>query len=156
MNCKQFNRIIYNGQIPASLSGEIESHARNCQTCSRELVLEKMTRELLRSYSSDSTELTHWDEVRMINRVKSRLQEMAERNQFSWENSIIAVRGWLVAFGAVALLLLALSGQMAINDSNNRQDQSLSKNTGINPDEEIISVNAAVAWPPIEEPEHVK
>lgn len=152
MNCRQVKRAISSNQTSSISFGELEAHTRACRSCSRELALEKLTYELFKCHSINVPDPSPWDEVRMVNRIKSRIRETGDRNAGSWENSIIAVRGWLLAFGIVAILLLALSSQMAINNYSNQQDQAQEARTEPNLGEDMISTNVAAGWLAGEEP----
>ncbi len=154
MNCRQAKRAIPDYlTLPDSYS-EVEDHVRSCRDCGRELALEKLTDELIKSHSLELPDPSYWDEVRLVNRIKSRIREIGDRNAGSWENAIIAVRGWLVAFGVVAILLLVLSSQMAISENDNRQDSAQNARTESNLGEDIVSNNVASGWLAGEEPEN--
>jgi len=79
---------------------------------------------------------------------------MGDRNAGSWENAVIAVRGWLIAFGVVAFLLLTLSGQIAISNSYNQQVPVQEARTEGSLGEDMISTNVAAGWLAGEEPEN--
>jgi len=154
MNCRQVKRAISGHQTTFGLTGELDAHVRSCESCRQKLAIEKITQELVRCHSLEVPDLSHWDEVRLVNRIKIRIREMGDRNAGSWENAVIAVRGWLIAFGVVAFLLLTLSGQIAISNSYNQQVPVQEARTEGSLGEDMISTNVAAGWLAGEEPEN--
>ncbi len=44
-------------------------------------------------------------------RVRNRIREMREQNVSSWEVAVMALRGWIVALGAAAIIFFFVSTQ---------------------------------------------
>ena len=158
MNCKQVKKYLRYSYSPTSdwQQSELEAHAQFCESCGRELAIGKLMDTLVLSYGNSDSDDSPWDEVRLANRIKSRIQEMGERGTGSWETGIIAVRGWLVAFGAAAVLLLVLSNQLTTNHSLDQTDRDQVSLSSPLPNEEIISSNFSSTGVFIEEPEHAQ
>lgn len=91
---------------------EASRHAESCEECSQLLVLESLTTSLLSVPAADAEfePSPFW-----FSKVKSRIQEMKEYGISSWEAAIMGLRGWIAAFGAVAMLLVALSLQWQLS-----------------------------------------
>lgn len=74
-----------------------------------EEVLELMLRarsEYIQSYEDDSSMRSQY----FTSRLMSRIKEMRENGEFSpWENYVASSRGWLLALGIVACLMLVPS-----------------------------------------------
>jgi hypothetical protein len=47
----------------------------------------------------------------LISKIRGRIQELREQRFGSWEIAVAAMRGWLVAFTTVAIILIAVSVQ---------------------------------------------
>jgi hypothetical protein len=73
--------------------------------------------------------------------IKARIRELSEQGINSWESAILALRGWVIAFGAAAVLLLAVSAQWhsSTPGASNDQDADLSTLSALN--EDYISGN---------------
>lgn len=164
MNCKQVKKSLRYGYSSATNSqqAEMEAHARFCKACGRELSIDRLMNTLVNSHSNSMPEESPWDEVRVANRIKSRIQEMNERGNGSWDTAIIAVRGWLLAFGAAAVLLLVLTNQLPATISSNLSEQSEQSDrdqvslTSPLMSEEIVSNNSPLTRTFGEDPEHAQ
>ena len=160
MNCAQVKKSLEFGHsslLTAQQQSELETHAQFCEACNQELAVERLMNLLVRSQADATVEESPWDEVRLANRIKARINEMNERGTGSWETAVIAVRGWLLAFGAAAILLLMLSNQLTTNtlselpDQNERDQASLSSPLM---SEDILTSNTASPKVLLEDPEH--
>jgi hypothetical protein len=156
MNCKQMRKSLRYGY--PQMTDEMEAHAQFCEPCRQELALSRLMDSLIDSYGEPVLEESPWDEIRLANRIKSRINEMSERSNTSWETAIISVRGWLLAFGAAAILLLVLSNQLPANNiSDQISDQTERDQVSLSSplmSEEILSSNSLPAGIFGEEPEH--
>lgn len=158
MNCKQVKKSLRYGYPPRTdwQQSELEAHAQSCESCGQELAIGKLMDTLVHSYGNSDAADSPWDEVRLANRIKSRIHEISERGTGSWETSIIAVRGWLVVFGAAAILLLALSNQLTTNNSLDQSDRDQISLSNPLMSEEIISSNSSSTGVFIEDPENAQ
>ncbi|MFN0085800.1 MAG: hypothetical protein ACKVX9_10465 [Blastocatellia bacterium] len=67
-----------------------------------------------------------------VARVRNRIRERREQNISSWETSVMAMRGWVIALGAAAILFFVVSTQLQSSPSlENSTDE-------INVTEELI------------------
>lgn len=156
MNCKQVKRLAKYSVPPLSDAWHenLESHVHSCSDCRRELAVDRLISVLMTSHSDAVPEESHWDKVRMINGIKARIQEANDQGAGSWDIAIIAVRGWLVAFGAAAILLLILSNQLATTRPLDMNDRELISQSASVWSEEIVSNNSPSPSILGEEPEH--
>ncbi|MEK7829781.1 MAG: hypothetical protein AAB401_01770, partial [Acidobacteriota bacterium] len=93
-------------------------HAMFCEKCREELATHSVIKSILISGAGiEADEHCEWEEVRLVNQVRARIQTARESGLSTWESAVISIRGWLVGFAAVAILLLALSGQLATRKS---------------------------------------
>lgn len=153
MTCKEINKLLNYGSSPGiNISQDIKNHAQSCVQCSEELVINNMLNILVTSHSDFSyPEQSPWDDVRLLNRIKTRIHEISERGTASWDTAIIAVRGWLLAFGVTAIVLLILSSQLATSPP---LDQTASEKIGRNWSEELVSTNSSPNLPSEEDAEN--
>ncbi len=159
MNCAQVKKSLEYDHFPltALQQSELEAHAQFCEACHQELAVDRLMSMLVNSQINPMAEDSPWDEVRLANRIKARINEMNERGTGSWETAVIAFRGWLLAFGAAAILLLMLSNQLTTNTLAELPDQSERDQVSLNSplmNEDILSNNTASPKVFAEDPEH--
>lgn len=150
MRCREVGRLITYGQdAERAARFEVTQHARSCEKCSEELAASSVIKTILESYSHTDNEQFVWEEARLVNRVKSGIQAAKENGLGTWESAVISIRGWLVGFAAAAILLLALSGQLAVSKpvdekDNGAPEQISSTNSTLT--EDLISSNTQANW----------
>jgi hypothetical protein len=156
MNCKQVKRSLRYGypQMMDLQQCEVEAHAQFCESCGQELALSRLMDTLIGSHEEPFLEESPWDEIRLANRIKSRIHEMSERSNSSWETAIISIKSWLLAFGAAAILLLVLSNQLPANNTSDQAERDQASLSSPLISEEILSSNSLPAGIFGEEPEH--
>ncbi|MEO6726616.1 MAG: hypothetical protein ABIU20_02650 [Blastocatellia bacterium] len=149
MTCREVKRLLRNDYSPALIkSHEIKSHARSCAKCNQELVISSLMRALVTSYGDASAnEHSPWDDVRLVNRIKSRIRAVNEYRAGSWDTAIIGARRWLLAFGAMAILLLVLSGRFATEGSLDQAASDKGSRSNPNWGEELVSTNSSPNLP---------
>jgi len=91
------------------------AHARRCEDCGQELAMERLTLALLKAYTSSENEVS--EPPYLMARIRARIRELGEQGVGSWESAILALRGWIFAFGAVAVLLLTMSVQWKFSNA---------------------------------------
>ncbi len=127
MKCKEIVRLLTYGQDDKPTARhEIARHTLNCKKCSEELAFNFAIKAIVKSHDFSETEnsvLEAWNEARLVNQVKARIQSARENGIGTWESAVISMRGWLVGFAAAAILLLALSGQLAVSNSADKKDE---------------------------------
>lgn len=126
MKCKEIVRLLTYGHDSEPVARyEIAQHASNCKKCQEELAINSAIRAIVKNHSieDDHSAWTVWDEVRLVNQVKARIQAGKDSELGTWESAVISMRGWLIGFAAAAILLLALSGQLAISNFANKKDE---------------------------------
>lgn len=75
-------------------------------------VQDALVRELLKARALDSAHVEYGDSAAeenfFLTRLRARIRErQAQTEGGVWENAVLAARGWLLAFGVIASLLLA-------------------------------------------------
>lgn len=117
------------------------SHAESCADCRK---VDSLMDSLLKSHAEVEHKdflQNHWNESRLTRRVFARIHELEESEAGTWESGVIAVRGWLVAFGTAAILLAALSSKLAINGGSTESADDNSSQVSRAANEDVISSN---------------
>ncbi len=127
MKCKEIVRLLtYGRDNEPAAQYEIAKHASTCKKCREELAFNFAIKAIVKGHDFSETEhsvLEVWNEARLVNQVKARIQTAKENGIGTWESAVISMRGWLIGFAAAAVLLLALSGQLAVNNSSDKKDE---------------------------------
>ncbi|MCI0663877.1 MAG: hypothetical protein L0220_22705 [Acidobacteria bacterium] len=85
--------------------------------------------------SSDEIEQTTSNPF-LISKIRNRIQELREQRFGSWEMAVAAMRGWLLAFATVAIILITVSVQWQPSTIMSDLDDELGAQ---NPAEYLIS-----------------
>ncbi len=137
MNCRDIKRKIL--FAPDSLeSAEVRRHVERCQNCRRSVAGERLTSMMIRSgmRGDDLQAVSPF----LMSRIRARIGELHDQGAGSWESAILALRGWLIAFGAVAAVLLLMTGLWGSRNSLTRDhDTELSSISNVN--EVLLSGN---------------
>jgi len=112
------------------------AHAEICSDCRKEIALARLTAALLKAYSPAEKEIG--EPADLMARIRARIRELGEQGVGSWESAVLALRGWIFAFGAVAILLLSMSVQWKLSNTP-RTDPVDDATSLINISEEFIS-----------------
>ncbi|HQR33909.1 MAG TPA: hypothetical protein PLK30_14325 [Blastocatellia bacterium] len=153
MKCKEIIRLMTYGRYAESAKYfDIIQHAFTCKNCREELTINSVINSLVKNHNFSDEEQSVWDEARLINQVKARIQSARENGVGTWESAVISFRGWLVGFAAAAILLLALSTQLAANNRIDKKEEGrldLISNTQqpSQMSEDLISSNTQVNRP---------
>lgn len=124
MKCKEVIRLLTYGQdSEAAAQIEITRHTATCQKCREELAVNSILKSIIKNHEFTEDEHSVWDELRLVNQVRSRIQLAKESGSGSWESAVISIRGWLVGFAAAAVLLLILSGQLAASNATAKKEE---------------------------------
>ena len=127
MKCKEIVRLLTYGRDNEPVARyEIAQHASICKKCREELAINAAIKTIVKSHNQNEnghSAFAAWEETRLVNQVKARIQSARENGIGTWESAVISMRGWLVGFAAAAILLLALSGQLAIRNSADKKDE---------------------------------
>lgn len=113
MECKEVNRIIkYRYVIPSDVNSQIIMHVRDCPACRNLIALDRLTFALIEARRPSDCEIDQdASKAFWVNKVKNRIREMREQHYSSWELALTTMRGWLAAFAAAAIILIAVSVQ---------------------------------------------
>lgn len=138
MKCREAIRLMtYGCDAAPSVRSAIQEHAASCSKCHPEFATHSMIKSLLKEFPGNKPEQDAWEETRLINQVRARIRANKENGLLTWESAIISIRGWLFAFAAAAIFLLALSGQLAIKQTQSglaapQNEDLISNNTQLN------------------------
>jgi anti-sigma factor RsiW len=138
MKCREAIRLMtYGRDAEAAVRSAIQEHAATCLKCRSEFATHSLFKSLLKEFPDAQIEQQVWEETRLINQVRARIRANRENGQLTWESAIISIRGWLFAFAAAAIFLLALSGQLAFKQNQSgaavpQNEDLISNNTQLN------------------------
>jgi hypothetical protein len=109
MNCKEIQTITKNGgALPGTSAAEAEDHIKNCMACKNLLLSERLAPAIIKAAGAPSSDTLHAaSNAMLIGRIKRRIQEIREQRSSSWEAAVEAMSGWLAAFAAAAIILVA-------------------------------------------------
>lgn len=145
MKCKEIIRLLTYGQDGDPIARyEIAQHALACKKCSEELAFHLAIKSIVKSHDFSEAEhsvLEAWNEARLVNQVKARIQSAKENGIGTWESAVISMRGWLVGFAAAAILLLALSVSNSVNNNEESKLDLISTAPVPSASEDLISSN---------------
>jgi len=110
MNCREARNIERQktgGQSDLILRrSEAREHIKACEPCRKAIYLDQLGASLIKAYSSPEPGSEAGPSPFFMTRLRARIE--SERSSV-WETAVTAARGWLLAFGGVAALLLAVS-----------------------------------------------
>lgn len=110
MKCTEIKKILKNeNNKDNAIHAQVMTHAEICGDCRREIALARLTSALLKAYSASGKDAG--EPTDLMARIRTRIRELGEQGVGSWESAVLALRGWIFAFGAVALLMLTMSVQ---------------------------------------------
>jgi hypothetical protein len=109
MNCKEARKLF---RTNGANKCEISVHTASCDKCRKELAMEALASALIKAHSSvTSSDAGTGENPYLMTRIRARIRELGEHGVNNWESAVLALRGWLIAFGAAAILLLTISVQ---------------------------------------------
>jgi len=113
MKCREVARITNHSRTAlGSVSNPMLIHARSCLTCHDLLLLNKLMSAIVEAGCASSDEIGQTaSNPFLLSKIRNRIQELREQRFGSWEMAVTAMRGWLVAFATVAIVLIAVSVQ---------------------------------------------
>lgn len=100
----------YSQTASGDVSNPMLSHVRNCLACRNLLLLDKLAPAIIKAGCAFSDEIEQTaSNPFLISKIRHRIQELREQRYGSWEIAVAAMRGWLVAFATVAIILVTVS-----------------------------------------------
>jgi hypothetical protein len=109
MNCKQIQTITkYGGALSPTSAAGAEDHVKGCMACKNLLLSERLAPAIIKAASAlgpDAPQAKY--NTMLIGKIKRRIQEIREQRSGSWETAVEAMSGWLAAFAAAAIILVA-------------------------------------------------
>lgn len=136
MKCKEIRTVAKHRSIMFPTAAvDATTHMRACKRCQDLLLLDKLTPAIIRAASASDFEDSHAaPSPILINKIRSRIREIREQRSSSWELAIESMRGWLAAFAATAVILIAASIQwqpsVITSDFDHDGDESITQNPG--------------------------
>jgi hypothetical protein len=109
MNCKEIQTIIrYGGALSLTSAAGAEDHVKNCMDCKNLLLSERLAPAIIKAASAIGPDAPQAkSNAMLIGKIKRRIQEIREQRSSSWETAVEAMSGWLAAFAAAAIILVA-------------------------------------------------
>jgi hypothetical protein len=142
MNCKKIRKALnYSLQLSDADRQELATHTANCEGCRRAAAIGSLTSALIKAHTSE----IRAEEVNpyLMTRIGARIRELGGvagiTGVGSWESAVLSLRGWVLAFGAAALILLSISVQWQLSNVTPDQDNDVTSLSNIG--EEFISGN---------------
>jgi hypothetical protein len=109
MNCKEIQTITkYGGASSPTSAAGAEDHVKDCMACKNLLLSERLAPAIIKAASAlgpDAPQAKY--NTMLIGKIKRRIQEIREQRSSSWETAVEAMGGWLAAFAAAAIILVA-------------------------------------------------
>jgi hypothetical protein len=134
MICKDVKRLLrYEIKRSREATIEAQAHAETCTSCGQLLALETLTASLL---SAPAAGAEFEPSPFWLSKVKNRIQEMKEHSLSSWEAAIMGLKGWIAAFGAAAIVLMAIGLQWQLSNASVDHEEELNAQASV---EELIS-----------------
>jgi hypothetical protein len=84
----------------------LSTHLQACQLCQHHILQDEVIAGLIRSYTGTGVDLE--TSPRFLLRLRSAILGHPREIDF-WEAAVLAAKGWLISFGTLAALLIALS-----------------------------------------------
>ncbi|HKX31586.1 MAG TPA: hypothetical protein VJ302_28115 [Blastocatellia bacterium] len=110
MKCREVRRLFkYTAPQESESRREALAHTAECEKCRQGLVLDHLSSVLLEAHRARP--VPEMPENLLMARIRARIRELGEQGMGSWETAVLALRGWVIALGAAALLLLTISYQ---------------------------------------------
>jgi hypothetical protein len=108
MNCREARNIERQvGSSETLKRSEARDHIKVCEPCREAIYLDALGVSLIRAHSSIEPGSEPGPSPFFMARLRARIE--SERSMSVWETAVTAARGWLLAFGGVTALLLAVS-----------------------------------------------
>lgn len=141
IDCKTIDRAILNSLNGGKrLSEEVKAHVLECEGCRSAVRVDLAMESLIRlKAEADRNASMAYNNPFLAGRIRHRIREMAEQAN-TWESAVLSLRGWLLAFGTLALALLSFS----FSGSAGRQPASL----------ELTTINEEVSVEPLSDLDH--
>ncbi len=142
-NCKKIRRALnYSLQLSDADRGVLASHTANCDGCRKAAAIGSLSNALIKAHTSEirAEEMNPY----LMTRIRARIRELGVAGGIgSWESAVLSLRGWLLAFGAAAFILLSISVQWQLSNVTPDQDNDVTSLSNIG--EEFISGNIGKA-----------
>ncbi len=138
MKCKEIRTVAKYGNTisPASTV----AHIKTCTNCQDILLLDRLAPAIIRAASASDLDASQAAPSPVfINKIRIRIREMREQHSSSWELAMESMKGWLAAFAATAVILIAASIQWQPSAVTSDFDHDSEESITQNPGEDLIS-----------------
>ncbi len=126
MNCTEIRKLIkYNHRNDHAIPDKVMAHVTLCEDCRKAMAMERLTAALLNAYASSDKEQAG-ETPYLMSRIRARIRELSDQGVGSWESAVLALRGWIIAFGAAAILLLTMSVHGTLSNAPDPIDDATS------------------------------
>jgi len=106
MNCKEIQTITkHGGALYPTSAAAAEDHIKNCMACKNMLLSERLAPAIIKAASAPDADIIL--NTILVGGIKRRIQEIREQRSSSWETAVESMSGWLAAFAAAAIILVA-------------------------------------------------
>jgi hypothetical protein len=111
MKCKEAARIVkYSQTASEGVRNSMLVHVGNCRACHNLLLLDELVIAIIKARCAPNNEIERTaPNPFLVSRIRHRIQEISDQRFGSWEIAVASMRGWLVAFATVAVILIAVS-----------------------------------------------
>jgi hypothetical protein len=117
MKCSEIRRLLkYQYKNDNAIPDKVMAHVKVCDHCREAMAMERLTAALLNAYATSDKE-SAGEPPYLMSRIRARIRELGDQGVGSWESAVLALRGWIIAFGAVAILLLSMSFQGKLSNA---------------------------------------
>ena len=97
------------------------AHAQRCVDCLEQAQQTALTDQLLTQRASELNRQSYTLPPFFMAKLAARLRAEAEPYGLTWEHAVPALRGWLLAFSAAALLLIAAAFTLSANSAQTEE-----------------------------------
>lgn len=113
MTCYEIKRKIYLAPRPDLIEmPDVRAHVENCVECHRIVAGEQLSALIIKAgVENEAASAPSTISPFLMARIRNRVRELSDQGAGSWDSAILALRGWLLAFGTAAIILLLLSVQ---------------------------------------------
>ena len=109
MNCKEIQTITkHEGVLSPTSAAGVEDHVKNCMACKNMLLSERLAPAIIKAASAAGPDVSQAkSDPMLIGKIRRRIHEIREQRSSSWETAVEPMSGWLAAFAAAAIILVA-------------------------------------------------
>jgi len=113
MKCKEIRAISrQKNKLTPTMTAEVSIHIAACLKCKNQALLDKLAPAIIKAASApNSLPNEYIASPAFMNKIRARVQVIREQHNSSLESAIESTKGWIAAFAAAAVILIAVSIQ---------------------------------------------